>query len=184
MTKELVEKLINILDIAPNKGKWLTSAMAKSSFPEPFAEALYKQLVDKKLDAYLDEYDWLSKHLVGRGILVFLTLLLIPVVGLTVFSIYTGINYYANLDWSNADAVFYLFLMLNLIIVIGVPTMLVYTLNKLFKQRKEFLERQELVIEKFNKQLTSLPDHVIDEINQERWKKIRQLISTITLRLD
>ena len=64
MTQELVKKLINILDIDPNKGEWLTSAMAKSSFPEPFAETLYKQLVDKKLDTYLDELDWLSKHLV------------------------------------------------------------------------------------------------------------------------
>ena len=168
MTKKLVEKLINILDIVPNKGKWLTNAIAKNSFPTSFSEALYKQLVDKKLDAYLDEYDWLSKHLVGRGVLAFLTLLLIPVVGLAVFSIYTGISYYANLNWSNADSVFYLYLMLNSAIVIGIPTMLVYTLNKLFKQRKEFLERQALVIEKFNEWLTSLPDHVIDEINQER----------------
>ena len=168
MAKELVEKLTNILDITPNKGKWLVNAMAKSSFPTSFAEAIYKRLVDKKLDAYLDEYDWLSKYLVGRGVLVFLALLLIPVVGLAVFSVYAGINYYANLDWSNTDSVFYLYLMLNSAIVIGIPTMLIYTLSKLFKQRKEFLERQELVIEKFNEWLTSLPDHVIDEINQER----------------
>tara|TARA_B100001179_G_scaffold73361_1_gene51414 strand:+ start:278 stop:817 length:540 start_codon:yes stop_codon:yes gene_type:complete len=168
MTQELVKKLINILDIDPNKGEWLTSAMAKSSFPEPFAETLYKQLVDKKLDTYLDELDWLSKHLVGRGVLVFLTLLLIPVVGLALFSIYTGINYYANLDWTNAGVTFYVLLVLNLTIVIGVPTMLAHTLNKLYKQRQEFLQRQEFVIKKFNEWLTSLPDHVIDEINQER----------------
>ena len=168
MTKKLVEKLINILDIVPNKGKWLTNAIAKNSFPTSFSEALYKQLVDKKLDAYLDEYDWLSKHLVGRGVLVFLTLLLIPVVGLALFSIYTGINYYANLDWTTAGVFFYVFLVLNLAIVIGVPTMLAYTLNKLYKQRQEFLQRQEFVIKKFNEWLTSLPDHVIDEINQER----------------
>ena len=168
MTQELVKKLINILDIDPNKGEWLTSAMAKSSFPEPFAETLYKQLVDKKLDTYLDELDWLSKHLVGRGVLVFLTLLLIPVVGLALFSIYTGINYYANLDWVTVDVTFYVFLVLNLAIVIGVPTMLAHTLNKLYKQRQEFLQRQEFVIKKFNEWLTSLPDHVIDEINQER----------------
>ncbi len=168
MIKELVEKLINILNIDPNKGEWLRSAMAKNSFPEPFAEALYKQIVDNKLDAYLDELDWLSKHLVSRGALVFLTLLLIPVVGLSLFSIYTGIYYYANLDWSNADVVFYMFFVLNLTIVIGVPTMLAHTLNKLFKQRKEFFERQKFIIKKFNEWLTSLPDHVIDEINQER----------------
>ena len=168
MTQELVKKLINILDIDPNKGEWLTSAMAKSSFPESFAETLYKQLVDKKLDTYLDELDWLSKHLVSRGVLVFLTLLLIPVVSLALFSIYTGINYYANLDWSAADVTFYVFLVLNLTIVIGVPTMLAHTLNKLYKQRQEFLQRQEFVITKFNEWLTSLPDHVIDEINQER----------------
>ena len=168
MTQELVKKLINILDIDPDKGEWLTSAMAKSSFPEPFAETLYKQLVDKKLDAYLDELEWLSKHLVSKGMLVFLTLLLLPVVGLALFSIYTGANYYTNLDWSNADVVFYLFLVLNLTIVIGVPAMLGFTLNKLFKQRQEFLQRQEFVIKKFNEWLTSLPDHVIDEINQER----------------
>ena len=168
MIKELVEKLINILNIDPNKGEWLISAMAKNSFPEPFAEALYKQIVDKKLDTYLDELDWLSKHLVGRGVLVFLTLLLIPVVGLALFSIYTGINYYANLDWSTADVTFYVFFVLNLAIVIGVPTMLAHTLNKLYKQRQEFLQRQEFVIKKFNEWLTSLPDHVIDEINQER----------------
>ena len=58
--------------------------------------------------------------------------------------------------------------MLNLTIVIGVPAMLGFTLNKLFKQRQEFLQRQEFVIKKFNEWLTSLPDHVIDEINQER----------------
>ena len=168
MTQELVKKLINILDIDPDKGEWLTSAMAKSSFSEPFAETLYKQLVDKKLDAYLDELEWLSKHLVSKGMLVFLTLLLLPVVGLALFSIYTGANYYTNLDWSNADVVFYLFLVLNLTIVIGVPAMLGFTLNKLFKQRQEFLQRQEFVIKKFNEWLTSLPDHVIDEINQER----------------
>ena len=168
MIKELVEKLINILNIDPNKGEWLRSAMAKNSFPEPFAEALYKQIVDNKLDAYLDELDWLSKHLVSRGVLVFLTLLLIPVVGLALFSIYTGINYYANLDWSTADVTFYVFFVLNLAIVIGVPTMLAHTLNKLYKQRQEFLQRQEFVIKKFNEWLTSLPDHVIDEINQER----------------
>ena len=168
MTQELVKKLIKILDIDANKGEWLTSAMANSSFPEPFAETLYKQLVDKKLDTYLDELDWLSKHLVGRGVLVFLTLLLIPVVGLALFSIYTGINYYANLDWSTADVTFYVFFVLNLAIVIGVPTMLAHTLNKLYKQRQEFLQRQEFVIKKFNEWLTSLPDHVIDEINQER----------------
>ena len=168
MTQELVKKLINILDIDPNKGEWLTSAVAKSSFPEPFAETLYKQLVDKKLDTYLDELDWLSKHLVSRGVLVFLTLLLIPVVGLALFSIYTGINYYANLDWTTAGVTFYVLLVLNLTIVIGVPTMLAHTLNKLYKQRQEFLQRQEFVIKKFNEWLTSLPDHVIDEINQER----------------
>ena len=168
MIKELVEKLINILNIDPNKGEWLRSAMAKSSFPEPFAEALYKQIVDNKLDAYLDELDWLSKHLVSRGVLVFLTLLLIPVVSLALFSIYTGINYYANLDWTTAGVTFYVFLVLNLAIVIGVPTMLAHTLNKLYKQRQEFLQRQEFVIKKFNEWLTSLPDHVIDEINQER----------------
>ena len=38
MTQELVKKLINILDIDPNKGEWLTSAVAKSSFPESFSE--------------------------------------------------------------------------------------------------------------------------------------------------
>ena len=168
MTQELVKKLINILDIDPNKGEWLTSAMAKSSFPEFFTETLYKQLVDKKLDTYLDELDWLSKHLVGRGVLVFLTLLLIPVVGLALFSIYTGINYYTNLDWTTTGVFFYVFLVLNLAIVIGVPTMLAHTLNKLYKQRQEFLQRQEFVIKKFNEWLTSLPDHVIDEINQER----------------
>ena len=168
MTQELVKKLIKILDIDANKGEWLTSAMANSSFPEPFAETLYKQLVDKKLDTYLDELDWLSKHLVGRGVLVFLTLLLIPVVGLALFSIYTGINYYANLDWTTAGVTFYVFLVLNLAIVIGVPTMLAQTLNKLYKQRQEFLQRQEFVIKKFNEWLTSLPDHIIDEINQER----------------
>ncbi len=168
MTQELVKKLINILDIDPNKGEWLTSAMANSSFPEPFTETLYKQLVDKKLDTYLDELEWLSKHLVGRGVLIFLTLLLIPVVGLALFSIYTGINYYANLDWTTADVTFCVFLVLNLAIVIGVPTMLTHTLNKLYKQRQEFLQRQEFVIKKFNEWLTSLPDHVIDEINQER----------------
>ena len=168
MTQELVKKLINILDIDPNKGEWLRSAMAKSSFPEPFAETLYKQLVDKKLDTYLDELDWLSKHLVSRGVLVFLTLLLIPLVSLALFSIYTGINYYANLDWTTAGVTFYVFLVLNLTIVIGVPTMLAHTLNKLYKQRQEFLQRQEFVIKKFNEWLTSLPDHVIDEINQER----------------
>ena len=53
-------------------------------------------------------------------------------------------------------------------VVIGVPTMLAHTLNKLFKQRKEFFERQETVREKFNEWLNSLPDHLIDEINQER----------------
>ena len=163
MTQELVKKLINILDIDPNKGEWLTS-----SFPESFAETLYKQLVDKKLDTYLDELDWLSKHLVSRGVLVFLTLLLIPVVSLALFSIYTGINYYSNLDWTTAGVTFYVFLVLNLTIVIGVPTMLAHTLNKLYKQRQEFLQRQEFVIKKFNEWLTSLPDHVIDEINQER----------------
>ena len=57
---------------------------------------------------------------------------------------------------------------MNLFIVIGVPTMLAYILNKLFKQRKEFIQRQAIVIKKFNEWLTSLPDHVIDEINQER----------------
>ena len=46
--------------------------------------------------------------------------------------------------------------------------MLAHTLNKLYKQRQEFLQRQEFVIKKFNEWLTSLPDHVIDEINQER----------------
>jgi len=168
MTQELVKKLINILDISPNKGKWLTNAIAKSTFPTSFSETLYKQLVDKKLDAYLDEYNWLSKHLIGRGVLVFLSLLLIPMVGLAIFSIYTGINYYANLDWVTVDVTFYVFLVLNLAIVIGVPTMLAHTLNKLYKQRQEFLERQEFVIKKFNEWLTSLPDHVIDEINQER----------------
>jgi len=168
VTKELVEKLINILGISPNKGKWLANAMAKSSFPTAFAEALYKQLVDKKLDTYLDELEWLSKYLVSQGVLVFLTLLLIPVVGLALFSIYTAVNYYANLDWSNTDTVFYLYLILNLMVVIGVPTMLAHTLNKLFKQRKEFFERQETVREKFNEWLNSLPDHLIDEINQER----------------
>ena len=168
MTQELVKKLINILDIDPNKGEWLASTMAKSSFPESFSEVLYKHLADKKLDAYLDELEWLSKYLVGRSVFVFLTLLLIPVVGLALFSIYTGANYYANLDWSNPDVVFYLFLVLNLTIVLGVPAMLAFTLNKLVKQRKEFLQRQEFVIKKFNEWLTSLPDHVIDEINQER----------------
>ncbi len=142
--------------------------MAKSSLPEAFSEGLYKHLADKKLDAYLDELEWLSKHLVSKGMLVFLTLLLLPVVGLALFSIYTGANYYTNLDWSNADVVFYPFLVLNLTIVIGVPAMLGFTLNKLFKQRQEFLQRQEFVIKKFNEWLTSLPDHVIDEINQER----------------
>ena len=132
---------------------------------------LFKSLirgVNKKLDTYLDELDWLSKHLVSRGVLVFLTLLLIPVVGLALFSIYTGINYYANLDWTTAGVTFYVFLVLNLTIVIGVPTMLAHTLNKLYKQRQEFLQRQEFVIKKFNEWLTSLPAHVIDEINQER----------------
>ena len=168
MTKEDIEKLINILGIDPIKGEWLTSALAKSSFPESFSERLYKHLADKKLDAYLDELEWLSKHLVSQGVLVFLTLLLLSLVGLALFSIYTGANYYANLDWSNADVVFYLFLVLNLTIVIGLPAMLGFTLNKLFKQRQEFLQRQEFVIKKFNEWLTSLPDHVIDEINQER----------------
>ena len=168
MTQELVKKLINILDISPNKGKWLTNAIAKSTFPTSFSETLYKQLVDKKLDAYLDEYNWLSKHLIGRGVLVFLSLLLIPMVGLAIFSIYTGINYYANLDWVTVDVTFYVFLVLNLAIVIGVPTMLAHTLNKLYKQRQECLQRQEFAIKKFNEWLTSLPDHVIDEINQER----------------
>ncbi|MBM23427.1 MAG: hypothetical protein CMD78_04065 [Gammaproteobacteria bacterium] len=168
MTKEHIEKLINILGIDPKKGEWLTSAMAKSSFPESFSEGLYKHLADKKLDTYLEELEWLSRHLVSRGILVFLTLLLVPVIGLSLFSIYTGVNYYANLDWSNADVVFYMLLLMNLFIVIGVPTMLAYILNKLFKQRKEFIQRQAIVIKKFNEWLTSLPDHVIDEINQER----------------
>ena len=86
MTQELVKKLINILGIDPNKGEWLTSAMAKSSFPEPFSQGLYKHLADKKLDTYLDELEWLSKHRVGRGVLIFLTLLLIPVVSLALFS--------------------------------------------------------------------------------------------------
>ena len=168
MTKEHIEKLINILGIDPKKGEWLTSAMAKSSFPESFSEGLYKHLADKKLDTYLEELEWLSRHLVSRGMLVFLTLLLVPVIGLSLFSIYTGVNYYANLDWSNADVVFYMLLLMNLFIVIGVPTMLAYILNKLFKQRKEFIQRQAIVIKKFNEWLTSLPDHVIDEINQER----------------
>ena len=168
MSQELVKKLINILGIDPNKGEWLTSAMAKSSFPEPFSQGLYKHLADKKLDTYLDELEWLSKHRVGRGVLIFLTLLLIPVVSLALFSIYTGVDYYASLDWSNADVVFYAILVLNLSIVIGLPAMLVFTLSKLFKQRKEFLQRQAIVIKKFNEWLTSLPDHVIDEINQER----------------
>ena len=168
MTKEHIEKLINILGIDPKKGEWLTSAMATSSFPESFSEGLYKHLADKKLDTYLEELEWLSRHLVSRGMLVFLTLLLVPVIGLSLFSIYTGVNYYANLDWSNADVVFYMLLLMNLFIVIGVPTMLAYILNKLFKQRKEFIQRQAIVIKKFNEWLTSLPDHVIDEINQER----------------
>tara|TARA_Y100000588_G_scaffold389029_1_gene490730 strand:+ start:6096 stop:6635 length:540 start_codon:yes stop_codon:yes gene_type:complete len=168
VTKEHIEKLINILGIDPKKGEWLTSAMAKSSFPESFSEGLYKHLADKKLDTYLEELEWLSRHLVSRGMLVFLTLLLVPVIGLSLFSIYTGVNYYANLDWSNADVVFYMLLLMNLFIVIGVPTMLAYILNKLFKQRKEFIQRQAIVIKKFNEWLTSLPDHVIDEINQER----------------
>ena len=142
--------------------------MAKSSFPEPFSQGLYKHLADKKLDTYLDELEWLSKHRVGRGVLIFLTLLLIPVVSLALFSIYTGVDYYANLDWTTAGVTFYVFLVLNLTIVIGVPTMLAHTLNKLYKQRQEFLQRQEFVIKKFNEWLTSLPDHVIDEINQER----------------
>ena len=54
MTKEHIEKLINILGIDPKKGEWLTSAMAKSSFPESFSEGLYKHLADKKLDTYLE----------------------------------------------------------------------------------------------------------------------------------
>ena len=137
-------------------------------FPEPFSQGLYKHLADKKLDTYLDELEWLSKHRVGRGVLIFLTLLLIPVVSLALFSIYTGVDYYANLDWTTAGVTFYVLLVLNLTIVIGVPTMLAHTLNKLYKQRQEFLQRQEFVIKKFNEWLTSLPDHIIDEINQER----------------
>jgi len=70
--KELVDRLIEIIDYPQEKWEHIRSTVAKSSFPQPFAQQLYKQLVDNKLDAYIEELEWLKRATLKRWLLVWL----------------------------------------------------------------------------------------------------------------
>ena len=165
--KELVDRLIDIIDFEPTKRDWIRSTVAKSSFPQPFAQELYTTLVDNELGALLKEEDWtwkLSKsytNLLGGLIILTIACSIINLLlltgtahlgeGLNRTTIF-GLDYVNTFRWSMGAINLFLF-----------PTL--YMLNNI---RKDAVKQKDIAINKFNNLVESIPDYLLDEIKKNR----------------
>ena len=171
---ELVDRLLDITNYDPKKRDWIKNTMGNSSFPQPFAEELYKQLVDKKLDAYVEELDWLYLNRVSRGNLIVLT---IAATFLSIFAIVIATsNGTVVLDQPlllGSDVVISgeSYIKIILVPLVGIILTMFLLAYRLYHIRQMSLNQEELTKNKFNDFLNTLPDYLIDEINQTRLER-------------
>lgn len=173
---ELVDRLLEITNYDPKKRDWIKNTMGNSSFPQPFAEELYKQLVDKKLDAYIEELDWLFLNRVSRGSLIALT---IAATFLSIFTLSTFIAVFIGGAVLTNDFPLpgggtmsgVLFGKAMSVILIGITLSTLLVVYRMYQIRQNSLKQKELTKNKFNDFLNTLPDYLIDEINQTRLER-------------
>ena len=165
--KELVDRLIDIIDFEPTKRDWIRSTVAKSSFPQPFAQELYTTLVDNKIDDYLKEVEWLNKlsrvytqwfwfwilMTVACSIINLLQLTGTAQLGeglneTTVF----GLDYVNTMRWSMGA------------INLGFISCIYIT----YKVRTDTLKQKDIAINNLDNLIDSLPSYMIDEFKERR----------------
>ena len=174
--KEITEKLFEMTDYDESKQEYTRSQMSKSSFPQPFIETIYKQLIYKDMELFdskmngirhqLHETEWLNDDKSLR-------LILYPPISIVISIVLAS---FGTFEFLLGSAVF------GVLAIVGIRLLMTKVKLDVRALQQLFVDEYSLVIYT-DFEMMKHPDYLVKEIEEELWGHMenfhKQPVSTI-----